>query len=118
MPDTVDARIPLQAGQGPFGPDITKMLSAQDFALKLQQNRQAAQAQNFLRQRYADPNSVDQPTGMLKPSVIPQVGQIDPGTAAELSQSYQAAQSLIARTRLLADKNQKDQLWRGCPGRC
>lgn len=61
MPDTVDARIPLQIGQNlpSYGPNWNAIAQMQKQQMLQQQAQQEIQARNVLKQFYSDPSNFD-----------------------------------------------------------
>lgn len=74
------------------------MMSMQEMALKLQQERQGVQSQNALRHVFADPTSLDPQTGGPSSNALRQIMQIDPQAGMKFQD--QALRSQVERAQL------------------
>lgn len=100
--ETVNASIPLSAGNIRGGPNPQQTMSLMEFSQQMQQRRQQQAAQNALRTIFADPNSMG-PDGQLRPESIQRVMAIDPNTGMQLRQSMlmnQVHQSTISKNQM------------------
>lgn len=110
MPDTVDARIPLQVSQGPFGPDMGKMINMAVAMQRLQNDQRVMQAQNQLREMLGQPDAVDPATGTPTPATVAKMWSVDPRSAMAMQQANVASQQRQAQ--LAATRSKVQEGWR------
>lgn len=82
---TVDASIPLAAGQIQWAPNPQQTMSLLEFGQAMRQRQQQQQAQNALKSVFSNPQSLG-PDGQLTPEAIAHVSAIDPATGMSLRQ--------------------------------
>jgi hypothetical protein len=118
--DNVDPNIALQAGRNipQFGPDWQTVQNAQRTAISLQQAQQVQQAQNALRQTFADTNnwSADKGGIAVKPEAMAQLAQRSPAAFMDLSNNLATLNTKALQSQALQSNVMQDWIKRANDG--